>query len=73
MDTGKLYGLIFGCPFGDCADDCPFNQIRKLPPNERIDYIEKLSPSERTRLVELHNNRFAIRENENRKNSLKKP
>lgn len=67
MDTSKLYGLIFDCPFGDCAADCPFLQIRALPPSERINYIEKLSTSEKERLVELHNTKFAVREMEGKK------
>ena len=64
MDTGKLYGLIFGCPFGDCMDDCPIKQIRELSIEKRLDYIENLSISEKEKLVELHNTRFDIREKE---------
>jgi hypothetical protein len=64
MDTGKLYGLIFGCPFGDCMDDCPLKQIRKFPIEKRLDYIEALSVPEKEKLVELHNTRYVIREKE---------
>lgn len=67
MDTNKIYGLILGCPFGDCAEDCPFNEIRKLSKSERVEYLGNLSSAEKERLVELHDIKFAIRESEKKK------
>jgi len=72
MDTGKLYGLIFGCPFGNCLDDCPLKQIRELSVDDRLLYIENLSHFEKEKLVELHNVRFNIREREQLNKSKKR-
>ena len=71
--NGKIYGLIFGCPFMDCAVDCPFIEIRKLSLQERIEYIEKLTAEQVNQLVETHNIRFHDRELRNKKIDLCKP
>jgi len=70
---GKIYGLISGCPFIDCADDCSFKEIRKLSNKERIEYIEKLTTEKINQLVALHNMRFHNRELKNKKIDLCKP
>ena len=54
MDVGKLYDLIFKCPFQDEQPNCPFHDIRSLPILEGLDIINKTPFDERMDLYTKH-------------------
>jgi|GEM_PF-6965549 hypothetical protein len=51
---GTLYSLILNCPFLLGCSDCPFNNIRELEINERIENLEKLDDFQVDRMLSKH-------------------
>ena len=47
-------GLIVECPLGDALEDCPLNEIRKLPLRERLQIIKKMSDEELDEAIAHH-------------------
>ncbi len=56
--TGKVYGLIFGCPLDDEKPKgvCIYNKIWQLAPTDRIKFIKSLTASEIVELDKFHTN-----------------
>ena len=50
-----LHGRILRCPLGGNPEDCPMHDIRKLPVEERIVWLESQTDEEIITLYELHN------------------
>ena len=42
QNLGLICGLIFACPMGNEAENCPFRSIRKLPVETRLSLLERL-------------------------------
>lgn len=55
-------GLIFGCPFDEEVDNCPFSEIRKLSPGARIDGLRNLTHAEKAKYGHHHKECLARRE-----------
>ncbi len=53
-----LYSLAFNCPFNLGCFCCPFEEIWRMDIDERIEYIEKLNPSEMDELIKLHYKKY---------------
>jgi hypothetical protein len=71
--TENLGGLIFACPFNNALHNCPYNSLRQIEIDERINFIEKLSNSAIDSFLFYHENCLARRDSLNRKNyELKK-
>ncbi len=41
-----LKGLVISCPFEKALDDCPANEIRKLPLPERMAFVSNMTPQQ---------------------------
>jgi len=57
-----LKGLVISCPFNKALDDCPANEIRKLPIPERMDFVNNLTPQQIDETLAHHKNCLAERE-----------
>lgn len=55
-------GLIFGCPFQEEVDNCPFSEIRKLSTGARIDGIKNLTDAEKAKYRNHHKECLTRRE-----------
>ena len=47
-------GLIVECPYKISLEDCPLKEIRKLPIEERINIVDKMSVAELDTVLEHH-------------------
>lgn len=50
----SLHGRILRCPLGGNPEDCPLHEIRKLPVEDRIAWLESNTDEEIMALYELH-------------------
>ena len=50
----SLHGRILRCPIGGNPADCPLHEIRKLPVEDRIAWLESNTDEEIIALYELH-------------------
>ena len=50
----SLHGRILRCPLGGNPEDCPMHEIRKLPVEDRIAWLESNTDEEIIALYELH-------------------
>jgi hypothetical protein len=50
-----LHGRILRCPLGGNPEDCPLYDLRKLPVEERIAWLESQTDEELIDLYEQHN------------------
>lgn len=57
-----LKGLVISCPFNRALDNCPANEIRKLPLAERMDFVDTLTNQQVDETLEHHKNCLAERE-----------
>ena len=57
-----VIGLIFGCPFNEPLSNCPVNDIRQLPPAERIGIVDRMSVENIERIISHHKKCFKMRE-----------
>ena len=57
-----IHGLILGCPYELEHKDCPFIETRKLPVEERIEFVEKLNEMDICDLIEYHSRCLYFRE-----------
>ena len=64
MSTGKdlavearfaLHGRILRCPLGGNPIECPLHEVRKMPMEERVTWLESQSDEEVVELYHLHN------------------
>ncbi len=46
-----MYGRILRCPVEDNPDDCPLKDVRKMPLEERIAWMDAKTDEE---IIELH-------------------
>lgn len=53
--TFALHGRILRCPLGGNPEDCPLHEIRKLPVEERVAWLESQTDEEIVAAYELHN------------------
>ena len=51
----ELHGRILRCPLGENPEDCPLHEIRKLPLEDRIAWLESLTNEELIDLYAQHN------------------
>ena len=49
-----MYGRLLRCPVGDNPEDCPLHEIRKLPMEERLLWLEAKSDDEVITLYQQH-------------------
>jgi hypothetical protein len=56
------FGLIFYCPMVNEEEDCVFKNIRKLPLNKRLSYINVLTEAEKKTLIDKHRKCLMVRE-----------
>lgn len=49
-----MCGRILRCPLGDNPEDCPLYEIRKLPIEERVEWLNARTDEEVTELFALH-------------------
>ena len=49
-----LHGRILRCPLGGNPEDCPLHEIRKLPLEDRINWLESNTDEEVIALYEQH-------------------
>lgn len=49
-----LMGLIIECPFGGNPKDCPLYERRKLPMNDKIEWVKSLSDDELLKAYQVH-------------------
>lgn len=56
--TGKVHGLIFGCPLDDekLKGGCIYNKIWQLAPTDKIKFIKSLTATEIAELEKFHTN-----------------
>jgi hypothetical protein len=54
--------LVISCPFNRALDNCPANEIRKLPLAERMDFVDNLTNQQVDETLEHHKNCLAERE-----------
>lgn len=50
-----LHGRILRCPLGGNPDDCPMHELRKLPVEDRIAWLNSQTDEELIILYEMHN------------------
>ena len=50
-----LHGRVLRCPLGGNPRDCPLHELRKLPLEERMDWLETQTDEELIALYEQHN------------------
>jgi hypothetical protein len=51
-----FYGSLFGCPVGKRMSDCPVRVIEYLTFEEKVNWFDGLSPEERKKFINHHNN-----------------
>lgn len=49
-----MYGRLLRCPLGDNPEECPLCDIRKLPMEKRITWLESKTDQEVIELYDLH-------------------
>ena len=49
-----MHGRILRCPLGGNPEDCPLHEIRKLPVEERVAWLETQTEEELISLYEQH-------------------
>jgi hypothetical protein len=49
-----MHGRLLRCPFGDNPKDCPLHGIRKLPVEERLEWLESKTNAEVVELYQQH-------------------
>ena len=57
-----LKGLVISCPFGKALEDCPANEIRKLPLSERMTVVDNMTDKQVDKTLDHHKNCLAERE-----------
>lgn len=57
-----LKGLVISCPFGTALEDCPANEIRKLPLSERMVVVDNMTTQQVDETLEHHKKCLAERE-----------
>lgn len=51
----SIVTLLAGCPAGDTnPDHCPLHEVRKLPPQDALDWVAGLSPDDKAFLLQYH-------------------
>ena len=51
----RIVGLVFACPFGpDNPTDCPMHVMRTKSIQERLAWVESLTPAARMDIVQHH-------------------
>jgi hypothetical protein len=70
--TENLSGLIFACPFNNALHTCPYNSLRQIEIDDRINFVENLTYSEIDSFLYYHENCLARRDSLNRKNKVMK-
>lgn len=51
----SIVTLLAGCPLGDTnPDHCPLYEVRKLPPQEALDWVAGLSTDDKAFLLQYH-------------------
>lgn len=50
-----LHGRILRCPLGGNPEDCPLHDLRMMPLEERIAWLESKTDDEVIDLYQLHN------------------
>lgn len=50
-----LYGRVLRCPLGGNPSDCPLHDLRRLPVEKRIAWLESLTDKEVIDLYQQHN------------------
>ncbi|MBI2512365.1 MAG: hypothetical protein HYV96_10315 [Opitutae bacterium] len=51
----SIVTLLAGCPVGDTnPDHCPLYEVRKLPPQEALDWVASLSTDDKAFLLQYH-------------------
>lgn len=53
-----VMNLLFGCPLGCEAPNCPLHEVRQRPVHERFDYLHTLSPQQISNIVYYHESCF---------------
>jgi len=56
MDCIGLYGIAYGCPYGerDRDKECPLYEIKDLPFSKKIKFIDSLSESKKLSVTNFH-------------------
>ena len=49
-----LHGRILRCPLGDNPEDCPLHDIRKMPVEDRLTWLNSKTDEEIRVLLEYH-------------------
>jgi hypothetical protein len=49
-----LHGRILRCPLGDNPEDCPLHELRKLPVEKRVAWLESQTDEEIISLYDRH-------------------
>jgi len=57
-----LKGLVISCPLNKALEDCPANEIRKLPLPERMAFVDNLTDQQVDETLTHHKNCLAERE-----------
>lgn len=55
-NNGDVYGLLYGCPFGEREEGCPFKQYDFLSFKKKYQLIIKLDEKEIIKMLEYHHN-----------------
>lgn len=48
------YGILYACPAGERAPDCPIGNVDNFSFGEKIQWFEKLSIEEKERIKQHH-------------------
>ena len=59
-----IQGLLVACPMQKALDDCPANELRKLPLADRMRFVKKMSNKELDSVIEHHKKCIHKREND---------
>lgn len=55
MIPSSIVTILAGCPLGDTnPDHCPLYEVRKLPPQDAIDWVAGLSTDDKAFLLQYH-------------------
>ena len=49
-----MHGRILRCPLGDNPEDCPLHELRKLPVDKRVAWLESQTDEEIITLYNQH-------------------
>jgi hypothetical protein len=63
-EISNVYGILYGCPYIEREEGCPFLRFNPLSFDEKLDKINSLSGAEIQKLIDYHFVCFNERKNE---------